>query len=1825
MRSFLQHTFFIILIICSFQIYSQTDTVNPSLEVLKVEQAHDGTIYIYVHAADLGSGLNLNTFKAFASLDEHPYNLNISFDARSEDFSVFDAANNIYVAHFDNSRLFGFRYGFDNGTRLYWRVELEDNAGNKILFPHSLNYEPIMRVFDFQDPKKYLVDFTVCGDDNFFNENALIPVRMSSDAFSFFISDNELEIRNNTGIYYATDIDPATATVDGTSFLGKYLPSPRKGVININLWGRGNLSVRNFENIDTIKISADRKEAAALVRNSWVFISIIVKHYIKADIPDDLIFAAIDAVNSKNGDQLLSAAIEYLTQNVGTGLALNAIKGFAKDVFKEHGEKLITEINLRRVAKGQALISLDGAYQAASNAFSILQGINQMLYFNYSLFRHPFDNEYYEFIKASKFKFNYNWAPGDDNSYNPSRIYINDTTDLTLKFNIPNEKHQTYHNTFFFINLYHPTEDTLIESAKINYAGVNPSGGFETIIDELDSPLIPNTLPKGQGVTFSPSTIGGIMSLKIQDYAFIQSSTGFNYQSYVEPYRLTVNAVHGGLSSSNFSLANDTMALSGNLYFQLFDNVKPSVPLLFNGPYQSEHNYSFFVQDPLSKDIAGFVIYKSDTNYSNFTAVDTLQTNSNDSTLYMRSYTERQSKLAFLARSFDISGNYSDLSDTLFINPEEVNSINYYVEKYNLKIYEPDSINLTIVDKNGNPLAGVPIKISSSKNGYSETDIANYGAELYSVTDLQGNLDFKYFPLESGQHFLSFEYNNSILTTIAAPIIVSSQYFFATADSNVIKEMEYWFNDDYSTKKSLLTPPKFKVSLSTVIPFDSLVQGINTLHYRFKDYKNAYSVTQSSLFMVYSNRLGLNSKMIRYRYWIDQASNIKTGNTQNRSDLLFFDLSSMDTLSNGLHKLYLQFKDENELWSVPIISNFIKTADYESDRFNIDSVRVLIGEDTLISNVFNKIEQQYSDTFSLNHYQDGGSYAVAQFMDTRGQWSSPIMKKFIIETKDSNSTIFELRYWFNDDTANMITVSDSTYLTKKPLITYSIDSLPRGINSVYFQIKDNLNRWSSPLVKKFINQSNDSNNIIIRYRYWLNEDTSAIVYSSNVFPSLVKPMILDSLFNIPIGHNTLYFQGQDTLSRWSSPVIDTFSFNPSPEPAFNFNVQRFCDSITVQFNNLSTYSDSYIWDFGDGNSDTSFSPTHTFLNYGTYTITLSAFNSVTGLDSTLIENSAVSFNENIYSLAIDTSLCLDDSLTITLPNNYKNISWSKSNYTGTQITLDSSFTENYIAYNAIDQNNCVTIDTAFIQFYRNSDTILFQEICHGDSIAFNQVYLSHSGLYTDTINSLNFQCDSIVSLDLTVLPKSQSLINTFFCSGSDYTLPSGIKVTLPGLYSDTLSSINGCDSIISINLDLEPSYLNSVFDTICAGDSIFFGNSFYSLSGIYLDSLTTNSYNCDSLFQLHLTVLPSYTSSVNAIFCAGSVYNSPSGLSYTQAGVYYDTLISSNGCDSIIQINLIENPVFQMTLFDTICQGDSIPFNQSFIRQTGVYTDTLSSLFSCDSIISMNLFVLPKITHSINTSFCLGSNYMLPSGQIISQPGFYVDTLVSFSGCDSIISINLAALPSYRDTVFDTICQGDSYHLSNNQIVTTSGIYLDSLMTGLGCDSIIVINLFKESLDTTIGLVNDSLYSNQGNALYQWLDCDDNYKAISGATRQFYKPITNGRYALKIDYQSCVDTSDCVGVFNIGLIDQLENYLIDIYPNPTSSLININGYVGFWEKDFTIYLFDVSGKTLYQNSSKTYEGAINHTIDVSSLSQGIYTIQISLDQQSLRYKILKNK
>lgn len=276
-----------------------------------------------------------------------------------------------------------------------------------------------------------------------------------------------------------------------------------------------------------------------------------------------------------------------------------------------------------------------------------------------------------------------------------------------------------------------------------------------------------------------------------------------------------------------------------------------------------------------------------------------------------------------------------------------------------------------------------------------------------------------------------------------------------------------------------------------------------------------------------------------------------------------------------------------------------------------------------------------------------------------------------------------------------------------------------------------------------------------------------------------------------------------------------------------------------------------------------------------------------------------------------------------------------------------------------------------------------------------------TGVYKDTIfNTL--RCDSFLNINLTINTSSSSTITISRCNS--FTSPSGKRTwTISGVYKDTLTNNKGCDSVITINLTINKSSTSTISPVSCNSYTSPSGKYVWLNSGTYRDTIP-NVNGCDSVVVINLTINPSSVSSFNVSRC--NSYTSPSGkYIWGTSGTYKDTLINAKGCDSLITIylSIINHSVASVSI--SKCNTYKSPSGKYTWNNSGVYNDTIPNAAGCDSIITINLTINKPSFSNFSVKLCNGQ-YISPSGKYTwSISGNYLDTVSNYWGCDSIISI----------------------------------------------------------------------------------------------------------------------------------------------------------------------------------------------------------------------------
>ena len=285
----------------------------------------------------------------------------------------------------------------------------------------------------------------------------------------------------------------------------------------------------------------------------------------------------------------------------------------------------------------------------------------------------------------------------------------------------------------------------------------------------------------------------------------------------------------------------------------------------------------------------------------------------------------------------------------------------------------------------------------------------------------------------------------------------------------------------------------------------------------------------------------------------------------------------------------------------------------------------------------------------------------------------------------------------------------------------------------------------------------------------------------------------------------------------------------------------------------------------------------------------------------------------------------------------------------------------------------------------------------------------------------------------------------------------GKTYTQSGTYIDTIPSIAGCDSIVTLHLTINQTQYTE--ETVTACDSYTWKGAVYTESGAYTYTTTTEQ-GCEKIEVLHLTITNSIIMEDTIFGCKFAVREN--GNIYTESGTYYDTLQTINGCDSIEVIHVIlAEPTIYFQTDTLLCYGEECEWRDKYYTQEGTYHDTIYNMEDCDSIIyTLNLKYHPQtaLPTQESVTICFGDT-LLWNNQLYTTSGTYTVTLQNSVGCDSIVILNLTVLPQPEiDYEYMVIYTDMTPYIWRDKEYYETGLYEDSdKYAQYDCDSITYI------------------------------------------------------------------------------------------------------------------------------------------------------------------------
>jgi photosystem II stability/assembly factor-like uncharacterized protein len=403
--------------------------------------------------------------------------------------------------------------------------------------------------------------------------------------------------------------------------------------------------------------------------------------------------------------------------------------------------------------------------------------------------------------------------------------------------------------------------------------------------------------------------------------------------------------------------------------------------------------------------------------------------------------------------------------------------------------------------------------------------------------------------------------------------------------------------------------------------------------------------------------------------------------------------------------------------------------------------------------------------------------------------------------------------------------------------------------------------------------------------------------------------------------------------------------------------------------------------------------------------------------------SAVAIIKSIPAVPIlvanPSTIELGESSTLSATNCAGTVIWSDGLGNGISKTVFPTETKIYKA--VCEVNGCVS-DSSSVTLTVEESVALSppvissptSSICIGESATLNA-----SGCETGIIEWINME----TGVSINISPVINTMYSAVCKEGVDVSLPSNeLLITVVPL--PATPQLNFMDST------LYQGDSATLTATGCNAGTLIWSNSFFGTSQtLFPTSSETISISCQE-------------NGCQSAAVAATITVNERPYIYTQ---------SANLC--------IESAIFLRVR--GISNSTQLQWYKNGIELLGV-TDSLYSVSEKGDysvVVDDNLTLQVRITEPSTSNVILSecSPFVAPNGDSIQVSGNYQFILVNAAGCDSVINLDLTILPSYVSTI-DSLVQSSILGL-NNEEISESGTFTYAYQTEFGCDSTIIWNV----------------------------------------------------------------------------------------------------------------------------------------------------------------------
>ncbi|MFN0216479.1 MAG: PKD domain-containing protein [Saprospiraceae bacterium] len=352
--------------------------------------------------------------------------------------------------------------------------------------------------------------------------------------------------------------------------------------------------------------------------------------------------------------------------------------------------------------------------------------------------------------------------------------------------------------------------------------------------------------------------------------------------------------------------------------------------------------------------------------------------------------------------------------------------------------------------------------------------------------------------------------------------------------------------------------------------------------------------------------------------------------------------------------------------------------------------------------------------------------------------------------------------------------------------------------------------------------------------------------------------------------------------------------------------------------------------------------------------------------------------------------------------------------------------------------------------------------CPGDFATYNGTNISVGGSQTFILNTAQ-GCDSTLVVSVVPLSPSSSSVTLSACLG-EMANYNGTNIPAGTTQVFTLTNAVGCDSVVTVTVDVLPLPGSSLLLKACAGNSVSYNGTTLDIGDVQSFTLQ-NPVGCDSIVTVTVEEAPHFVQFIDAAICQGSfiVYQ---GQQIPAGSELVFTQLNADGCLDTTIVTALSLPPAVSSLNLQSCPNGTVDYNGTSLPVGAVQDFTLSTPAGCDSIVTVTVTAFPTPATAFSVGVCPGETYDY-EGSVLNAGDVQAFTLTNAAGCDSVVTVTVTALTASSDAISVGVCPGETYTYQNT-VLNAGAVQNFTLKNTAGCDSIVTVMVFQKNVSSNI-------------------------------------------------------------------------------------------------------------------------------------------------------------